>query len=94
MNPRLMRPMCCKSRVPGAPTITVASVAEGLRWTPAASNGGCPVTGFRIYGDGGIVGAVGSMAFAWPNVFAGLVYQVAAVNVAGEGPKSLPATAA
>ncbi|HEV8361718.1 MAG TPA: fibronectin type III domain-containing protein, partial [Candidatus Thermoplasmatota archaeon] len=91
---------------PGPPEDLAAVPALNLRdvvlqWDPPASNGGTPVTGYRVYraptiGSGGyvLVGTVGAVTtFTDREVPLGLWnYRVAAVNAVGEGPLSDAAT--
>lgn len=79
--------------VPGRPTITQAAEALPLEWTAPASNGGSPILFYRVYLDG-------SLADEWyggtswvDSPYAGAVCEVSAVNVVGEGPKSMPVIA-
>lgn len=84
--------------VPGAPTNVVAVAGKGsatVTWSPPASNGGSPITGYKIEViDDGVslqnitVGNVTSWVV--PTLFRGNVYtfRVAAVNAIGTGPSS------
>jgi fibronectin type 3 domain-containing protein len=85
--------------VPGAPTLTTAQIVKSgvaLAWDPPASNGGTPVTGYRIYrgtASGGetLLASVGNVTTytdtTAPNGKTSY-YQVGAVNVVGEGGRS------
>lgn len=89
MSPRLLRPRR-RITVPGAPTITVADGSSGqLVWTAPASNGGSVITNYRIYEDSFFIDQVNGDVMTWPSIVGpGAGYEVSAVNVAGEGPKS------
>ena len=85
--------------VPGTPTISSAN-SDGLTYTavyfsPPASNGGSPITGYAIYIDD-VLSTPDSLApngnfllAAWDE-FVGGSAEVAAVNAVGEGAKSDP----
>lgn len=101
MNHRLMRPMRKGPRKPGAPTITLSIYNSGFgrittTWTAPASNGGSVITAYRVYynGDSEVAvqasGTATSAFFEADSPSGGEVVRVAAVNVAGEGPKSAP----
>lgn len=100
MNHRLMRPTRKGPTVPGRPTVTFASDTNNdgrveAAWTTPAT-GGSPLTGFRVYLDGALLGAVavlpasGWSASATFEADPGNIVQIAAVNAVGEGPKSAP----
>jgi len=94
MSPRLLRPRR-RITVPGAPTITSADGSTGLLvWNAPASNGGSSITAYRIYEEGFFIEAVNGNVLTWPSIAGpGTAYSVAAVNVAGEGPKSVEVVA-
>jgi fibronectin type 3 domain-containing protein len=85
--------------VPGAPTLTAAKGIKGgiaLTWSAPASNGGTPVTGYRIYrgstsGGETLLATVGNVS-AYTDATAPngklSYYQVAAVNAVGAGASS------
>jgi len=87
---------------PGPPTAPRAvALMSGvgtvtLTWQPPATDGGSPVTGYRIYraiASGGetflvLVGVVGSYVDAGLTNGVSYYYEVAAVNGIGEGPKA------
>lgn len=80
--------------VPGAPTITYAVQEELITWTAPASNGGSPITGYKLYANGQWDTApYGASDFTSVDGYeAGTVVRVSAVNAAGEGPQSAPVT--
>lgn len=81
-------------RVPGAPTITQAVEANSIVWLPPASDGGSPITAYRVYLDGSLYETVdGNQTASVDSPGAGTVCEVSAVNVVGEGPKSAPVVA-
>ena len=90
MNARLLRPTKRKPSRPGAPTITGADGSNGhLVWTAPASNGGSIITKYRIHEGGFFVDEVNGDVLTWPSIAGpGTAYEVSAVNVVGEGPKS------
>jgi len=52
MDHRLMRPRARKAAtVPGQPTGLIGDNGAGLLWTAPASDGGLPITGYRVYAD-------------------------------------------
>jgi hypothetical protein len=53
MDHRLMRPRQRKppATVPGQPTGLIGDNAAGLLWTVPASDGGLPISGYRVYAD-------------------------------------------
>ena len=76
-------------RPPSAPTITVAVEANPVEWLPPASNGGSPITEYRVYVDGDLFETVAAPETSTVNsVAGGAAVQVSAVNAVGEGPKS------
>jgi len=88
MNPKLLRPRR-RINVPGAPTITSAIEANPVQWLPPTSNGGSPITEYRVYADGGLFETVAAPETSTVNsVAGGSAVQVSAVNAVGEGPKS------
>ena len=87
--------------VPAAPvlTSTAGNGSVGLAWTPG-SNGGLPVTGYRIYrslqsGTETLAATVAGTTYFDTTVVNGVyyTYRVSAVNAAGEGAKSAGRTA-
>jgi titin len=93
--------------VPGAPAGLTAAAGDGqvtLSWTAPASDGGSPVTGYRVYkgtSPGGETGPVNGSALVTATGYkvTGLVngttyyFRVTAVNKAGEGKPSVEAKA-
>jgi hypothetical protein len=89
---------------PDAPTGLSASASKNgvaLMWSPPASDGGSSITGYRIYrgtskGGGTIIVAVGSSPTTYLDTTTKrgtrYTYSVAAVNSAGEGPRSAEVT--
>jgi RHS repeat-associated protein len=82
---------------PAAPTAVTGAPADGqvtLFWAIPASDGGHPITGYKIYVSDGSIVDVGSAATS--AVVGGLTdgvaytFAVSAVNAAGEGPRSAP----
>jgi hypothetical protein len=79
--------------VPG-PVEGLTAAVEGttvtLDWAPPVSDGGAPVTGYVVLRDGVVIGQtdVAVTTFVDPDRTPGstVVYEVRAVNVAGEGP--------
>lgn len=93
---RVDRPQAPAPTVPGAPTITSAIDGSSATWSAPASDGGSPITGYKLYING-----VWDQAAYEPQdlasvdvVLAGQVLQVSAVNAVGEGPKSAAVTVA
>ena len=81
---------------PGAPTlvsaVAVSSSAVDLGWV-AGDDGGSAITNYRIYRDGELIDTVGDVtSYTDATVSSGTTYsyQVAAINVVGEGPLSNP----
>src|SRR5205823_6517541 len=92
------------STPPSAPTNLVATVGNaqvGLTWQAPTSNGGSPITNYRIYrgtSSNGetLLATIGTvLAYTDTAVTNGVAYyyQVSAVNAAGEGPRSNEASA-
>lgn len=74
---------------PGAPTITAVVEANPVQWLPPTSNGGSPITEYRVYVDGDLFETVAAPETSTVNsVAGGSAVQVSAVNAVGEGPKS------
>jgi levanase len=93
MDHRRLRPRR-RIAVPGAPTITSAIEANPVQWLPPTSNGGSPITEYRVYADGGLFETVAAPETSTVNsVAGGSAVQVSAVNAVGEGPKSAPVVA-
>ena len=86
---------------PRALTATGVSGQVGLSWTDPVSNGGSAITGYNVYrgtsaGTETLLTTVGPvLAFTDGDVTPGTTYfyEVSAVNVVGEGPKSTEASA-
>src|SRR5947199_302794 len=89
---------------PSAPTNLVATVGNaqvGLTWQAPASNGGSPITNYKIYrgttsGGETLVATIGNqLSYSDGGLTNGVTYyyQVNAVNNVGEGPKSNEASA-
>lgn len=80
--------------VPGAPTITNAVAETLITWSAPESNGGSPITGYKLYVNGQWDTApYGASDFTSVDGYeAGTVVRVSAVNAAGEGPQSAPVT--
>src|SRR2546421_200467 len=89
---------------PSAPTNLVATVGNaqvGLTWQAPVSNGGSPITNYKIYrgtASGGetLIATIGNqLSYSDGRLTNGVTYyyQVSAVNVAGEGPRSNEASA-
>lgn len=94
-------PQACSSgaTLPGAPTLTSATAGDAsvdLAWTPPASDGGSPISGYRIYrgtssgGETLLTSVVVTTTFHDASVTNGVTYyyEVAAMNGVGEGPRS------
>lgn len=94
--------------VPSAPASLSATAGPGagqirLLWTPPASTGGLPLTGYRIYVGEAPGGSTTPLAQVAPSplqfTHAGLpsaatrYYRIAAINSAGEGPPSVERSA-
>jgi len=85
--------------VPGAPHLTAATAGNAnvqLSWDPPTSNGGSPLTGYRIYrgtapGDETMLADVGLLT-SWTDTTAvngtTYFYEISALNRVGEGPIS------
>ena len=94
MNPRLMRPTRQRPRVPGAPRNVVAVETLPIYWERPLSDGGSPITLYRVYVDGVLAETVAAPDTVTVDaVGAGSIVQVSAVNAVGEGPKSAPVVA-
>jgi hypothetical protein len=85
--------------VPGAPTITSATDADGtgcgfIEWTVPESDGGSPITAWRFYLNGVFTDEVGaesnptSASGCTLGTVAGGTLTMSAVTAAGEGPQS------
>lgn len=96
MNPRLLRPSRRGATVPGAPTITLAANTNPVVWDAPASDGGSPITGYRVYVNGTLFEDYGDsgMRSSVDSLSAGQVVTVSAINSVGEGPKSAPVVVA
>jgi len=85
MNNRVMRP---RRRKPDAPVGVVFTAETVLAWQNS-SDGGSRLLEFRIYADGELIDTIAAPATSWSgDIVSETAYAVAAVNVAGEGPKS------
>jgi hypothetical protein len=88
MDHRLMRPRSRKP-VPGQPTGLQGDGAAGLLWTAPASDGGLPITGYRVYADDVDVTAQGTLLlsvgddFGWCSLGGACVPPAWLANVAG-----------
>src|SRR5207249_4179092 len=89
---------------PSAPQNLVATVGNaqvGLTWQAPASNGGSPITNYKVYrgttsGGETLVATIGNqLSYSDGGLTNGVTYyyQVSAVNNVGEGPKSNEASA-
>jgi fibronectin type 3 domain-containing protein len=88
--------------VPGQPAAPTVAPANGkgvnVSWSAPASNGGSPVTGYRIYRGAGsgtmtpltTLGNVTSYKDTSTSRGATYYYAVSAINTVGEGPPSAP----
>ena len=94
MDPRLLRPRARKSSTPpGQPTALEGIDFAYFIWAAPTSNGGSPITGYRIYADDVDVTDQGTFdvgnPLLWgPFVGGAATWQVSAVNAVGEGPRS------
>jgi RHS repeat-associated protein len=96
----LAKPASPAAAVPGAPTAVTGIPREGgarLTWTAPGSNGGSPVTGYKITASPGgataTVGATTTGAIYGLTNGAAYTFTVAAVNAAGTGPASAASAA-
>ncbi|MHA2403973.1 MAG: fibronectin type III domain-containing protein, partial [Candidatus Kariarchaeaceae archaeon] len=94
-GPKSISDNATPSTKPGTPTGLTAIAGNAnisLSWT-APSDGGSPITGYNIYRNGSlydsVVGPVTSYNDTGLTNGWNYVYEVAAVNVNGEGPKSI-----
>jgi fibronectin type 3 domain-containing protein len=104
-NEAAATPATAPATRPTAPLNLAAVAAKGkgisLSWSPPASNGGAPISGYVIYrgatpGSEVRLTSVGSVtSYKDTSVTRGATYyyEVAAVNSAGEGPRSSEASA-
>jgi parallel beta-helix repeat protein len=100
----LMDPLAVLPSVPSEPqnlNATAGNQQVSLSWSPPVSHGGAPITDYRIYrgnisgGESFLVEVGNVLAYVDSGLMNGqtFYYQVSAVNVAGEGPKSTEANA-
>ncbi|HYF45065.1 MAG TPA: GDSL-type esterase/lipase family protein, partial [Acidimicrobiales bacterium] len=78
---------------PQALSATPGNAQVGLSWSAPASNGGSPVTAYRVYRDGVLVhttanGTTTTFTDTGRTNGQAYAYRVSAVTAAGEGPKS------
>ena len=103
-GPRSGEAVATPADVPSEPRALTATGVSGqvsLSWTDPASNGGSAITGYRVYrgtsvGTEALLTTVGPvLAYTDGDVTPGTTYfyEVSAVNVVGEGPKSTEASA-
>lgn len=85
--------------VPGAPTGLAGVGFFNIEWTAPASDGGSPITAYRVYVDGVdpevVAGDSGEFLTdtSWRFTAGGeYTFEVSAINALGEGPKSEPLT--
>ncbi|HLF05948.1 MAG TPA: fibronectin type III domain-containing protein, partial [Thermoplasmata archaeon] len=87
------------ANIPSAPLAPNATAGEGnatLEWSPPSDNGGRPVTGYKVYrgNSSGVYTWNATVPVSNSYLFTGLTngvrhyFVVAAINPAGEGPKS------
>jgi hypothetical protein len=92
-------PPASTTTAPDAPTGLTAAAAKGkgiqLNWAAPSSDGGSPVTGYRVYRDGAELTTVSGTSYKDASTTSGRSYSytVAAVNSAGVSPQSSPASA-
>ena len=68
-----------------------AEQGYSITWEAPTSDGGSPITGYRLYADGVLVEDYGNAELSSiDSLVAGAVAEVSAVNAIGEGPKSAP----
>src|SRR5439155_1391244 len=98
-------PPAAPHTAPGAPRDLVATAGDAsvsLSWSPPSSDGGAPITNYKIY-RGTVAGGQLSLIATVPNVLSytdspltngkTYYYKVTAVNEVGEGPPSNEASA-
>jgi len=87
--------------VPGAPTGLTGDNAAALYWTAPASDGGSPITSYKVFADGEDVSGSGTFVIPstiggdveWiSDVFGIIEWTVVAVNAIGDSAASDPIT--